>query len=58
MLANMEVLQMGVDTVTWCNQQLEKAIQEGRKQEADAYARLKDLWEDRSNGKSKESDNG
>lgn len=58
MSGNMEVIPMGVDTVKWCDEQLNKAIAEGRKLEAEAYSRLKELWAERTNGKSKESDNG
>lgn len=49
---------MSIDTVKWCDEQLKKAIDEGKQLEAVAYARLKDLWEERTNGKSKESNNG
>ena len=48
---------MGLDTVQWCDEQMKKAIHEGKQLEAAAYARLKNLWEERSNGKSKEPDN-
>lgn len=34
------------DAVKWCDEQLEKAISSGRTQEAEAYERLKHLWED------------
>lgn len=58
MIGNTEVMQMGVDTVQWCDEQMKKAIDEGKQLEAAAYARLKHLWEERTNGKSKEPNNG
>lgn len=55
MYSNKEVI-VGVNTVDWCNQKIEESIREGRKQEAEAYAKLKSLWEQRS--ESKEPSNG
>lgn len=56
-MVNTEVIKMGIDTVKWCDEQMKKAIHEGKQLEAAAYARLKDLWETRAN-ESKKSDNG
>lgn len=58
MISNMEVIQMGTDTVKWCDEKMNEAIQGGRQQEAAAYARLKDMWEERSNAESKKPNNG
>jgi len=48
---NKEVSVETKDTVLWCNEQLEKAIAAGKNQEAEAYERLKFMWEERSASK-------
>jgi len=50
MYSNKEVV-VGVNTVDWCNKKIEESIREGRKQEAEAYTKLKSLWEQRSENK-------